>query len=140
MSVYLDASVLVALFTNDAFTQRANDFLDAQLPVIVVSDFAAAEFASAVARMTRTHEITIEAARTILNDFDIWKSRVADQPHTVSADVAVAASFIRRSDLTLRTADAINIAIAQRIGALLATFDLKMAASASALGTPIAAA
>ena len=69
MNVYLDASVLVALFTRDAFTQRANDFLDAELPILVVSDFAAAEFASAVARMTRTREITLDEARIVLDRF-----------------------------------------------------------------------
>jgi predicted nucleic acid-binding protein len=138
VNVYLDASVLVALFTRDAFTQRANDFLDAALPILAVSDFAAAEFASAVARMTRTREITLDEARSILADFDVSRSRVADEPDIVPADVAVAASFIRRLDLTLRTADGINIAIAQRVGALLATFDIKMAASARAVGTAIA--
>lgn len=138
MSVYPDASVLVALFTRDTFTQRANDFLDAELPILVVSDFAAAEFASAVARMTRRREITFDEARIVLTDFDAWRSRVADEPHVAPADVAAAASFIRRLDLTLRTADAINIAIAQRVGAVLATFDTKMAASARAVGTPIA--
>ncbi len=138
MSVDLDASLLVALLTSDAFTQRAHDFLDAELPILVVSDFAAAEFASAVARMTRTHESTLDDARIVLTDFDVWRSRVADGPHIVPADVAVAALFTRRLDLTLRTADAINIAIAQRVGATLATFDTKMAASARAVGTPIA--
>ena len=49
MSVYLDASVLVALFARDAFTARANAYLETELSAIVVSDFAAAEFASAVA-------------------------------------------------------------------------------------------
>jgi predicted nucleic acid-binding protein len=138
MSVYLDASMLVALFTDDALTQRATAFMAAELPIIVVSDFAAAEFASAVARMTRTREITLDEARGVLADFDTWRSRVADQPAIAPADVATAASFIRRLDLTLRTADAINIAIARRVGAQLATFDTKMAASARAVGVEIA--
>jgi predicted nucleic acid-binding protein len=126
------------LFTHIAFTQRANDFLNAALPVVVISDFAAAEFASAVARMVRTREVTLDEARFILADFDVWRFRVADQPHIAPDDVATAASFIRRLDLTLRTADAINIAIAQRVGAVLATFDTKMAGSARAVGTAVA--
>jgi hypothetical protein len=39
----------------------------------------------------------------------------------------------------LRTPDAINIAIAQRLDAALATFDAKMAFSARALGIELAA-
>ena len=58
----------------------------------------------------------------------------------LSSDVTAAASFIRRLDLTLRMADAINIAMAQRIGATLATFDVKMRDSARAIGVPVAAA
>ena len=42
MSVYVDASVLVALFTDDA---------------LAISDFAAAEFASAIARHVRMRAI-----------------------------------------------------------------------------------
>lgn len=140
MSVYLDASVLVALFTHDPFTERANAYLNTELPVIAVSDFAAAEFASAVARLVRMRAIARADARAIFADFDIWKRREAETPEILSSDVAAAAVFIRRLDLTLRTADAINIAIAQRIGATLATFDVKMSDSARAVGVPVATA
>ena len=140
MSVYLDASILVALFTCDAFTDRANEFLAAELPVLVVSDFAAAEFASAVARLMRIDQITGSEGRAILAAFDSWRLRVADTTGILSSDVMTAASFIRRLDLTLRTADAINIAIAERIGATLATFDVKMGNSARAIGVSVAAA
>jgi predicted nucleic acid-binding protein len=52
---------------------------------------------------------------------------------TTASDIASAAAFIRRLDLNLRAPDAINIAIADRVGAALATFDERMAASARAL-------
>jgi predicted nucleic acid-binding protein len=55
-------------------------------------------------------------------------------PWTLTA----AAALLRRLDLTLRTADTINIAIAQRMGATLATFDQKMAAGAALLGLSVA--
>jgi hypothetical protein len=44
VSVYVDASVLVALFTDDALAIRADGFLRTRSPVVIVSDFAAAEF------------------------------------------------------------------------------------------------
>ncbi len=140
MGVYLDASVLVALFARDAFTERANAYLDTELPAIVVSGFAAAEFTSAVARLVRMRILTRAEARAIFDDFEIWRLREADTPGILASDVATAAAFIRRLDLTLRTADAINIAMAQRIGATLATFDVKIGDSARAIGVPVAAA
>ena len=139
MSVYLDASVLVALFTDDALTARADKFLRAHAPVVVVSDFAAAEFASAIARRVRMGEIAAGGARRTFSIFDAWTARASERAQTTSADVVSAAAYLRRLDLTLRTPDALNIAIAQRTGADLLTFDDKMAASARALGTTVLA-
>jgi predicted nucleic acid-binding protein len=138
VSVYLDASVLVAVFIEDAFTSRARSFLGTQLPAVVVSDFAAAEFASAVSRLVRTDELTPDQGHAVLADFKMWRASGSDAVLVASADIAAATGFLSRLDLTLRTADAINIAIAQRLGAVLATFDMKMAASARAFGVVLA--
>jgi predicted nucleic acid-binding protein len=137
VSVYLDASVLVALFTDDALAVRADAFLRTHSPVLIVSDFAAAEFASAIARHVRMRGIKARDARRAFATFDVWIARAAGRALTTSADVACAAAFFRRLDLPLRTPDALNIAIAQRIGAEVLTFDDKMAASARALGTTV---
>ena len=140
MSVYLDASLLVALFTNDPFTGRADAFLRAHTSVLIVSDFAAAEFASAIARLMRTQEIDVAAARLTFATFDAWTAQACMRVEAGTADIAVATAFLRRLDLPLRTPDALNIAIAQRLGATLATFDEKMAGCARGLGMPVAAA
>jgi predicted nucleic acid-binding protein len=63
VKVYLDASVLVALLTSDPLTARADAYLRANAPVLIVSDFAAAEFASAIARRVRTAEMRADEAR-----------------------------------------------------------------------------
>ena len=140
MSVYLDASVLVALFTDDPFTNRADSFLRVNSSVLIVSDLAAAEFASVIARHVRTADITPEDARIAFSTFDAWTARAAQRSEIKAADVTAAEAFLRRLDLTLRTPDALNIAIAQRLGATLFTFDEKMILAARALGTPVAAA
>jgi predicted nucleic acid-binding protein len=140
LNVYLDASVLVALFTHDQHTARADAWLRASMPVLIVSNFAAAEFSSALARRVRTGEMTPDGARIAFSNFDAWTARSTHHAELVAADVTAAQAFLRRLDLTLRTPDALNIAIALRVGADLATFDEKMAASARALGTPLVAA
>ncbi|MBV9750091.1 MAG: type II toxin-antitoxin system VapC family toxin [Acetobacteraceae bacterium] len=139
MTLYLDASLLVALLTNDALTARADALLRSRTPTLVVSDFAAAEFASALARRVRTREITADEARLAFANFDTWAARATRRVETAAADVKAAEAFLRRLDLTLRTPDALNIAIAQRVGATLGTFDEKMAGSARALGASVAA-
>jgi predicted nucleic acid-binding protein len=60
-------------------------------------------------------------------------SRLAVTP----ADIRMAESLLRRLDLTLRAPDALNIAITQRVGAELATFDEGMAGCARALGVSV---
>jgi predicted nucleic acid-binding protein len=137
VNVYLDASVLVALFVADVWAVRIESVLRARSPVLLVSDFAAAEFASAISRHVRTGSMEAETARRVFVTFDAWTARAAQRAITTSADVAVAAAFLRRLDLPLRTPDALNIAIAQRVATALMTFDEKIAASAKALGMSV---
>ena len=137
MSLYLDTSVLVALFTHDALTRRSDNFLRANAFVLIVSDFAAAEFASVIARHVRTKDIMPRDARVVFSIFDAWTARATQRVQIGASDVSAAEAFLRRLDLSLRTPDAINIAVAQRVGATLLTFDDKMIKSARALGTPV---
>ncbi len=138
--VYLDASVLVALLLTDALTSRADEFLRTRAPVLIVSDFAAAEFSSAVGRRVRIGHLSAQEARTAFSTFDTWSQAAATSVETTTADVWAAQNYLRRLDLGLRTGDALHIAIARRIGAPLATFDQKMAAGARAVGVPVVAA
>jgi predicted nucleic acid-binding protein len=137
--VYLDASVLVALFYRDSLSARADKWLQTVEPIVIVSDFAAAEFSSGVARLVRTEQIALGDARILFSNFDAWTARCTESSELVTADVAAAQAFLRRLDLTLRTPDALNIAIAMRLDAELATFDEKMALCARTLGVSVAA-
>jgi predicted nucleic acid-binding protein len=139
VSVYLDASFLVPLFANqEPLTARANFYIRASTPEVVISDFAGAEFASAIARLTRMGALSAAQSAGLFADFDIWVAQVATRAETTTADVSAAAGFIRRLAFSLRTPDALNIAIAQRTSVGLATFDTRMAESATALGMPVA--
>jgi uncharacterized protein len=140
VNVYLDASVLVALFSADQFTARAKTFLTTHSPILIVSDFAVAEFASAISRRVRTRDLTASEAHTAFTSFDSWLVRATQRVDATTPDIAAAASVLRRLDLNLRTPDAINIGIADRIGATLATFDVRKATAARALGVQVAAA
>jgi predicted nucleic acid-binding protein len=140
VSLYLDASVIVALLTTDIFTSRADAYIRSHPDILIVSDFAGAEFVSVIARRVRTREATERAARLAFVEFDTWTARNTERAETTTADVMAATQALRRLDLTLRTADALNLAIAQRIDAVVMTFDEKMTAAAKALGIPVATA
>ena len=137
MSLYLDANVLVALLTSEPLSTRADDFVGNNPEGLIVSDFAAAEFASAIARHVRTRETTVEDARRDVADFDVWVARLTVRTDLSASDITVAATYLRRLDLTLVTPDALHIAIARRIDAILVTFDRTMAVAAGALGVAV---
>jgi len=137
LNAYLDASFLIALFANDAFTASARQFLRSEKPVLHVSDFASAEFVSAVAKRVRLGQFGMSDARLTLSNFDAWMPRGAQHVSMTSADIKVAEAYLRRLDLTLRTPDALHIAMVERIGATLLTFDKKMTACARALQMPV---
>ena len=138
VACYLDVNILVALLTPEPFSGRADGFPQNNAELLIVSDFAAAEFSSAIARRVRMREFTLDHARITLSRFDTWLARTADLVEITPADVALATAFLRRLDLTLRTPDAPHIAIARRINATLVTFDQRMAATARALGMAVA--
>jgi predicted nucleic acid-binding protein len=137
--LYLDSCVVVSQIVGDAFSLRTDAFLRTHLPTMIVSDFAAAEFASVIARYGRMKTMTQPEARRVFAQFDAWLQGT-ERAETTHADVAMAERALRRLDLNLRAPDAVNIAIAARVGATLMTFDDKMAIAAKALGVPIAAA
>ncbi len=137
MTVYLDTSVLVALFTDDHFSQRA-DALSRKLDEPpIASEFAAAEFAAVLARHMRMGELSAKQVREIYSDFDSFANADTIRVEMIGEDVRAADAIIRRLDLPLRAPDAIHIAIAQRLGAELATFDEKMTSCARVLGVSV---
>jgi predicted nucleic acid-binding protein len=138
LKLYLDASAIFALILPDAFSVRGSDYLDRKRPILLVSDFAKAEFASAVALRVRRLEMSTEGAREAFAGFDAWTIAESLQIEATTADIKTAEAYIRRLDLNLRAPDAINIAITQREGATLMTFDARMAECARALGVPVA--
>ncbi len=84
------------------------------------------------------NEMTANEARSVFSIFDDWTTRTTLRENARPRDVTSAGTILRRLDLTLRAPDALNIAIAQRIGAELATFDVRMAECARALGVALA--
>lgn len=139
MTLALDTSVVVPLFVTDPLSQRAADLMRQTLPVVVVSNFGSAEFASAIANRVRRGVLEEELARVVFSEFDAWLAGKPQQINMLAADLAAAVRLMRRLDLPVKTGDAIHLAIAQRAGMELAPFDRQMAACARKLGLPVEA-
>lgn len=94
MSGYLDASVSISLIVEDAFSPRASDVIAIEGDALLISDFAAAEVASALSRLVRIGDLSIEAGREALSDLEAWRSNGVAACETTSADVARAGAWL----------------------------------------------
>lgn len=134
VTAYLDVNVMVPLFAVDTLTDRAKKALRSLHDDLIVSDFAIAEFSSVIARRVRTRDLRPDEARAAFSNFDTWCARHVTWVKLESIDIVGATALMRRLDLSVRTPDALHIAIMQRIGCPLLTFDGTTASVARALG------
>lgn len=137
MSTYLDASVLLPTLIAEPTTEAVYDCLGADGRELLISDFAAAEVASALSRLVRMALLTDADASARLADFDAWRAAVSSPVDIAVSDARLAYIFVRRFDLGLRAPDALHLAIARRLDATLVTLDRRMATAARELGVAV---
>jgi len=134
VSAYLDASALVATLVREPGSVAIDAFLEQYDGTIGVSDLAAAEVASALSRLVRTHLIAEADAEARLSDFDAWRSVRAETIDLEPSDARLANTYARRFDLMLRAPDALHAAICRRLDLTLVTLDQRLAKAARELG------
>jgi predicted nucleic acid-binding protein len=138
VSIYLDVNPLVALFVVDPLNARADKAMRGLHDDLIVSNLSIAEFSAVIARRVRTRDLSGSEARTAFTQFDAWCADYARTMEMEASDVTTAIVWMRRLDFPLRTQDALHIAIAQRSGCRLLTFDRTTARVARTLGVAIA--
>jgi hypothetical protein len=104
---------------------------------MLVSDFAAAEVASALSQLVRMGRLQASDGAACLTDFDVWRAAMTTAAEIHAADARLAGAYVRRFHLALRAPDALHIAIARRLDVALVTLDRRMAAAAVELGVAI---
>jgi uncharacterized protein len=134
LSLYLDASVIVPTLVQSPPTATVDAFLSASREAFLISDFAAAEVASALSRLVRTKHLDRADAEARLATFDQWLVLDTVSVATQTGDVQQAAALVRRFELKLRTPDALHVAICARLGVSLVTRDDGMAKAATSIG------
>ena len=137
MSAYLDASVLLPTLIVEPTTEAVYEFLDGDNEELLISDFAAAEVASALSRLVRMAVLTEADASARLTDFDAWRAAMTSSVDIHASDARLAYIYVRRFDLRLRAPDALHLAIARRVDATLVTLDRRMVAAARELGVTV---
>ena len=137
MSVYLDASVLLPTLIEEPGSAAVDRFIADLDEEMIISEFAAAEVASALSRLVRTGMMAPADAGERLADFDAWRGAAASDLDLQASDVRLANVFVRRFDLMLRAPDALHIALCRRCDLTLATMDRRRTQAADALGVTV---
>jgi predicted nucleic acid-binding protein len=112
-------------------------FMSSRGGALTVSDFAAAEVASALSRLVRVGAFPAADAAARLADFDAWRAAATDTVDLQASDARLANIFVRRFDLMLRAPDALHTAICRRTGNVLVTLDRRLARAAAELGVGV---
>jgi hypothetical protein len=134
LSLYLDASAILPMFVHEASSAAVAAWIRGAPAPFAVSEFAAAETAAALSRLTRTGDLSPDEAARSLDAFDAWRAQEAMDPGVEPSDLRLASRFVRRFDLALRAPDAVHAAVCLRGGHTLVTLDRRLAAAAQALG------
>ena len=134
MTHYLDASAILPMLVTEPKSAAVTRWLANDGDGLIVSEFAAAEVASALSRLVRMEELDLAAAGAHLADFDAWRAGFTADVTIDAADLRLANSFVRRFDLGLRAPDAVHAAICRRGDHVLVTLDRRLATAAETLG------
>ena len=134
MSVYLDASAILPILIDEPGSAVVDQFISQLDDELIISEFAAAEVASALSRLVRTGRLDIDDASRRLSDFDAWRAAASRDLDLQASDVRLANIFVRRFDLMLRVPDALHAAVCRREDHLLVTMDRRLAVAALELG------
>jgi predicted nucleic acid-binding protein len=131
---YLDASVMLPILVKEPASAVVDGFMATVEQELWVSDFAAAEVASALSRLVRTGRLQASDGEAGLADFDVWRAAMARPAEVHPGDVRLAGAYVRRFDLALRAPDALHLAIVRRLDATLITLDQRLATAGRELG------
>lgn len=128
--VYLDTSVLGALFFREPGAQQIAERLARVRRPLRVSAWTVTEMASLAAIKQRTGAIDDAGRRAALAAFGQFTRDSLQFSEVEPADFAAAAALLEPVDLGLRAGDALHLAVARRVGADLATLDKRQAGAA----------
>jgi predicted nucleic acid-binding protein len=134
VTAYLDASAILPILIEESGSSVVDRFITEGDEALVISEFAAAEVASALSRLVRTGILDVADAASRLADFDAWRAASTDDLDMQASDIRLANVFVRRFDLMLRTPDALHAAACRRENLTLVTFDKRLASAAEELG------
>jgi len=136
VTVYVDTSVLAAYYCPEPLSPLAERTIRS-LSSPAISELTLVEFTSAVSRKVRDKTLSREDGSRVLVQFE---AHIEGGYYVVlpvrTRDYRIAKSWLGQLRGTLRTLDALHLAVAEAAAASTLTADRRLAAEAQALGLP----
>lgn len=124
---YLDSSVLVCMFSNEARTRDAQAWGETlENEDVWISDWNLTEFNSAMSFKRRTAQMSLMQRQEAEALFAAYLKRFPNILKISTAHFRRAAEIAGREDINIRAADALHLALAEDHGATVCTLDNKM--------------
>jgi predicted nucleic acid-binding protein len=137
VTTYVDTSILAAYYCPEPISLLAERTLRS-LTSPAISDLTLVELTSAVSRKIREKTLSREEGARILTQFETHLEEGYYRVLPVrTRDYRVARSWLAQLQGTLRTLDALHLAVAESSGASTLTADKRLAAEAQALGLSV---
>jgi hypothetical protein len=137
VTTYVDTSVLASYYCPEPLSILAERTLR-RLSSPMISELTLVELTSAISRKIREQTLSREEGARILTQLD---AHVEDGYYRVMPvrprDYRVARAWLGQLQGTLRTLDALHLAVAESAEAMTLTADKRLAAEARALGLPV---
>lgn len=135
--IYADTSLLLPCYTPEGQSAQAQRVLEGA-DVIAVSDVTIAEMYVGLARKLRVGALTAPQMEESREFFETHLSQGVYRRFSLSAThVALVRDLCTGSAAPLRTLDSLHLALALDLGAIVATFDKRLAEAALAKGLEV---
>jgi len=131
---YADTSLIIALVTNEDRSGAALDWLVEQQAPLTTSEWTRTEVASALSIKQRRGQLTDIGRAAVERSLDRMMRNGLDVVPVLTGDFRRAAEYVRAAERNLRGADALHLAVAERLGATVHSLDAAQVAAARALG------
>ncbi|CAN5238817.1 type II toxin-antitoxin system VapC family toxin [soil metagenome] len=137
MEIYLDTSVLVAIYVPEPHTENILAYLDENITKIFISRLTETEFHSALAIKLRTKQLTAKQVTEVTNVFnENLETFIYEKIFLSDNAFQQAINFLTIHKTNLRTLDALHLASANTISANLLTSDQDLAKAADYFNIP----
>ncbi|HLW46910.1 MAG TPA: type II toxin-antitoxin system VapC family toxin [bacterium] len=135
--IYADTSILVPYYVPEALSDRVQQFLR-QTPDVALSDLGEVEFFSALARKVRERGLTREDAHRVTALFiGHLDGGAYARLELERAAYHMAQNWLGTFDISLRTVDALHLAVAATNAIGIATADMTLVRAGRSLGLTV---